>query len=151
MLAQALIDTGLDGHVYSVELERVNYERAVQNIQSAGVASRVSLHCSDSIAFLESFVQTVDCIRFAFLDGSHLQDHVLKEFDIVHPKLADESIVFFDNTYRLNLENPEQRVNGALRMITQRYGSNLINFENTSWFTPGQAIWQRHGFGKDWR
>lgn len=150
VLAQALIDSGLPGTVDTVELERANYEKAIENIQAAGVAGRVKLHCEDSKVFLEQFIPTIESIRFAFLDGSHLLADVLSEFALIYPKLENESIVFFDNTFRLNPEDPEQRVNGALRIIMERYGGNLVNFENTSWFTPGQAVWQKRGFAKDW-
>jgi hypothetical protein len=40
----------------------------------------------------------------------------------------------------------EQWVHGALYAIQRRYGGNLINFPNTSWCTPGQALWQRAPF-----
>jgi len=106
ILAQALIDSGLRGHVDSVEINSPNHEKALQNIESAGVRSRVTLHCDDSKNILERFDPGSEAIRFAFLDGSHLHAEVVREFEIISPKLVDESIVFFDNTFRLNPDDP---------------------------------------------
>ena len=111
----------------------------------------MTLACGDSVVFLRTLAATVSRVRFAFLDGSHEQGTVVAEFEAIHSLLDDHSLVFFDNTYRIAEPHEDQRVNGALRIITQRFGGNLVNFENTSWFTPGQAIWQRHGFSKDWQ
>ena len=150
MLAQALKDSELNGHVYTVELEELNYLRAKENIGNAGLSRYVSFFCEDSVEFLTRFVKNITTIRFVFLDSCHEQDHLVKEFELVHPKLTDESIVFFDNTYKIADEGEDQRVNGALRIIKERFGGNLINFENTSWYTPGQALWQKDAFRKDW-
>jgi len=85
------------------------------------------------------------------LDGSHLQDDVLREFTLVYPKLTNDSVVLFDNTHPLRGDNdPEQRVNGALRVIERDYQGNLVNFPHASWWTPGQAIWQKAPFGWRW-
>lgn len=59
------------------------------------------------------------------------------------PRLADDALVVFDNTYRIAEEGEDQRVNGALRTIQTRHGGNLINFEFVSWYTLGLAIWQK--------
>lgn len=152
MLAQALRDSKLAGHVHSVEIMEEHYRRACENVKKAGVDDLISLHLGDAQQFLREFVAGLDgTIRFAFLDGSHSQDDTVQEFELVYPKLTDESTVFFDNTYPLaDDDDPDQRVNGALRVITERYGGNLVNFPNCSWCTPGQAIWQRAPFAGDW-
>jgi len=143
MLAQALKDSGYDGHVHTVELLEENYRAAVENIEKAGLSRYVSLNCGNSTDFLKEFTKNVTSIRFAFLDGAHEQDHVVEEFELIYPLLTDKSMVFFDNTYQIAEEGEDQRVHGALKIIKSRFGGNLINFENTSWFTPGQAIWQK--------
>ena len=150
ILAQALKDSGLKGHVYTVEIGKANYLKAKDNIDKAGVSKYVTLVNGDSIKFVERFIQDANSIRFVFLDGCHDQDHVVREFELINPKLTDESMIFFDNTYKIADEGEDQRVNGALRIIKERFGGNLISFGNTSWFTPGQAIWQKHAFRKDW-
>jgi len=150
MLGQALKDSGLKGHIYSIELQEVNYLKAKENINKAGLSECVDLFCGKSIEFIKRFVKNVNSIRFAFLDGCHDQDYVVKEFELIYPKLTDESMVFFDNTYKIANEEEDQRVNGAIRLIKERFKGNLINFKNTSWYTPGQAIWQKQGFRKDW-
>ena len=152
MLAQALRDSKLSGHVHSFEIDESNHHKACDNIKQAGVDDLVSLYHGDTKDFLRKFVSELDSpIRFVFLDGSHLQNDVMTEFELLYPKLTDESTVFFDNTYRImEDDSPEQRVNGALKIIMERYGGNLVNFPNSSWFTPGQAIWQKAPFARDW-
>lgn len=152
MLAQALRDSGLQGHVDTVEIDAENYAKACQNVKAAGLADLVTLHLGDAKEFLAEFTQRLKgTIRFAFLDGSHRQDDVVREFELILPKLSCQSTVFFDNTWRIAEEQEaDQLVNGALRIITERHGGNLINFPNTSWYTPGQAIWQKAPFAGDW-
>jgi hypothetical protein len=150
VLAQALKDSGLPGHVHSVELSEANARQARANVARAGLEALVTLACGDSVTFLRALAAGVPLVRLAFLDGSHEQDTVVAEFEAIHPLLDDRSLVFFDNTYRIAEPHEDQRVNGALRIITRRFGGNLVNFENTSWFTPGQAIWQRRAFSQDW-
>lgn len=153
IMAQGLKDSKLEGHIHSVELNEENFKIAKGNVLSAGLGEYISLNLGDSKDFLKKFVMKHnETIRFAFLDGSHLQNDAVKEFEIIYPRLADESTVVFDNTYKLqDDEDEEQRVNGALKMIMDRFGGNLVNFPNCSWFTPGMAIWQKKPFVKDWR
>ncbi len=153
ILAQALRDSKLDGHVHTVEIDPDNYAKACDNVEKAGVDELVSLNLADSKEFLARFVANLEGdIRFAFLDGSHACAGVVREFELVHTKLADDSVVFFDNTYKIRQDDDtEQSVNGALRIITERFGGNLVNFPNTSWYTPGQAVWQRAAFSSDWQ
>lgn len=54
-------------------------------------------------------------IQIAFLDGSHLQDHVIKQFEIIYPHLNGDSIVIFDNTYQIVEFDEDQRVHGAVK------------------------------------
>ena len=150
ILGQALKDSNRRGHVYSVEIEEANHVRALANIRKAGLSEYVSLSRDDSVEFLKRFVKDVDTIRIAFLDGCHEQGHMVKEFELVYPKITDESLVFFDNTYKIADQGEDQRVNGGLKIIKMKYGGNIINFENASWYTPGVAIWQRNAFSKDW-
>jgi hypothetical protein len=68
---------------------------------------------------------------------------VKKGFEIVLPKLADDALVIFDNTYGIADKGEDPRVNGFLRDMPALYGGNLINMEYVSWYTPGLAIWQK--------
>ena len=100
----------------------------------------------DAKKTLQTVLPTLPRIRAAFLDGSHDEPDVLREFELVEPRLDDGAIVFFDNTYQIADAGEDQRVNGALRAIKETYGGNILNLEFVSWFTPGLAIWQRETF-----
>jgi predicted O-methyltransferase YrrM len=143
VLAQALIDAGCRGRVITFELDPANAERAKANWQVAGVTDRIELHLGDSRENLPKALAGSSGIRFAFLDASHLYNDVKQEFDIVLPKLADDALVIFDNTYCIAEEGEDPRVNGFLREMQGLYGGNLINMEFVSWYTPGLAIWQK--------
>ena len=143
VLAQALVDARCRGEVLTVELDEENVGRARSNLRMAGVADRVTVFVGNSRAVLPTILAGRAPIRFAFLDASHLLDDVLAEFETVLPHLADDALVLFDNTYRIADEGEDPRVNGALRVIVERHGGNLINLEFVSWFTPGLAVWQR--------
>lgn len=143
VLAQALIDAGCQGRVITVELDPENAARANANLHAAGVAKRVELHLGDSREMLPKALEHENGIRTAFLDASHLYEDVKREFEIVLPRLSDDALVIFDNTYRIADNGEDPRVNGFLREMQSLYGGNLINMEFVSWYTPGLAIWQR--------
>lgn len=142
VLAQALVDAGCKGRVITLELDPGNADRARSNISAAGLAEHVELHVGDSRVLLGKVLRQDANIRFAFLDASHRYGDVLDEFESIRPKLTDDAIVLFDNTYRIAEDHEDPMVNGALKTIQGRYGGNLINFEFVSWYTPGLALWQ---------
>jgi len=143
ILAQALLDSGSPGRVYTVEIDPENCRVATENLLKANVFHRVKLINDDSRNALPAIVEDVDEIRIAFLDGSHLYEDVLFEFSTIYPKLTDHSLVIFDNTYQIAEPHEDQRVNGALRYIREHWGGQLTNFEFVSWNTPGLALWQK--------
>jgi len=143
VLAQALVDAGCAGRVITFELDPANADIARTNITTAGLEKRVELHVGDNRILMSDALRTETGLRVAFLDASHLYDDVLSEFEAILPKLADDALVLFDNTYRIAEEHENQRVNGALKTIKARHGGNLINLQFVSWYTPGFALWQR--------
>ena len=145
VLAQALIDAGCRGRVITCELDEENIDRAKLNWEAAGVSGHIEFHQGDSIKIVPRALAELTGIRFAFIDASHLYNDVKNEFEIILPKLADDALVIFDNTYRITDESEDPRVNGFVRDLPQLYGGNLINLEFVSWFTPGLAIWQKQG------
>lgn len=150
MLAQALIDSGVPGHVHTFEIDQTFHGRAGENLASAGVDHVVTQYLGDAKSLLPGVVHDLDQIQVAFLDGSHLVVDVLEEFAAVHAKLARNGLVIFDNTYLIADEDEDQRVHGALATLVSEYGGNLINFPSVSWYTPGVAIWQQHPFDERW-
>jgi predicted O-methyltransferase YrrM len=143
ILAQALIDAGVRGSVHTFELEETNIAKARQNLELGGVAERVTLHQGSVHDTFGPALKDLGKVRFAFLDASHLVKDVMFEFETLLPYLTPDAIVLFDNTYRIAEPHEDQRVNGALGMILETHGGNLINLEHVSWFTPGLAMWQR--------
>lgn len=150
MMAQALKDSGYAGKLHTVELKEENAALARDNIKAAGVADLVDSAVGDSLTYLKEFVKRPETVVFAFLDGCHDEEHLVEEFTLLHPRLDHKSTVFFDNTYLIQETPGNRRVNGALKRIKASFGGNLVNFENSSWFTPGQAIWQADPFREDW-
>jgi predicted O-methyltransferase YrrM len=143
VLAQALIDAGCHGRVITFELDPNNAKKARDNLTAAGVADRVEHHLGDSRQMLLKVLESINSIRAAFLDASHLYEDVKREFELIFAKLADDAMVIFDNTYCIADTGEDQRVNGFLREIQGQYGGNLINMEFVSWYTPGLALWQK--------
>ena len=143
ILAQALIDAGCQGKIITIEIDERNVKVAKRNFEAAGVNARIDLRCGNSRGILPEVTKEIHATRFAFLDACHLYDDVLCEFESLLPKLADDALVLFDNTYQIAEDNEDQRVHGALKTIMNRHGGNLINLEFVSWYTPGLAMWQK--------
>lgn len=146
MLAQALKDSGAQGRIHTVEIDPEIAKVAERNFKDAGVNDLISLYVGDAKTKLNTLLPRLPKLRAAFLDGSHDEHDVLREFELVEPNLDDGAIVFFDNTYQIADEGEDPRVNGALHVIKQRYGGNIVNLEYVSWYTPGLAMWQRETF-----
>jgi predicted O-methyltransferase YrrM len=77
ILAQAVLDSGRDAVVHTIELDEEFHAEAVKRFELAGVASVVRPHLGNSIEVLARILSEVDEVALAFLDGNHLQDHVL--------------------------------------------------------------------------
>lgn len=150
VLAQALADSGAAGHLHTFEIDHDTYRRATENIEAAGLADRVTQHLGDAKKLLAPAIVELSSIRVAFLDGSHLVEDVIEEFRAIESKLEPNSVVIFDNTYRIASDDEDQRVHGALAELLNEFGGNLINLPSVSWYTPGMAIWQRQPFDDRW-
>jgi hypothetical protein len=146
ILAQAILDSGRDGAVHTIELDEELHAEARQRFELAGVSSVVTAHLGDSLDVLERLVPELDEISLAFLDGNHDHDHVVHEFELVVDRLRRDGLVVFDNTALIAEGDEDPRVHGALRSIVAKFGGNLINLPFCSWYTPGIAAWQRQPF-----
>jgi predicted O-methyltransferase YrrM len=137
VMAQAVRDLGLDVPVHTVELHPGLAENAQRNIEKAGLSDYVRFTVGNSLDFLEKLTAEVDHIDFAFIDDLHTRDHILREIDLVCPKVFPRrGKVFFDNT------GGGGDVALALRELRPRFGGNLVEFANCSWGPPGNVIWQ---------
>src|SRR5262249_43452723 len=144
VLAQALVDAGVEGHVHTFELRPEFATIARDNLDKAGLSKHVTIHVGNSLEGLPRVLEDVPAVRIAFLDGSHEHDDVMKESKPVLSKLEPNGLVMFDNTYPLTDPSKGEvaRVAAALETIKARHGGNIVNFECVSWYTPGMAIWQ---------
>lgn len=142
------MDSGYEGIVQPAEINEGNHKRALETILEWGLVDIIRSHNQPSIDFLEEFKCDGRTISLAFLDSGHSKAAVIQEFEFICPHLDHKSIVFFDNTSFLDVV--DGRVNQVLKVIKEKFGKNLINFKSTSWYTPGQAIWQQDPFLHDW-
>ncbi len=146
IIGQAIRDSRAKGVLHTVEIDEINFARARENIRRAGLQDEIQLHRGDSLEVQPMILREYQSIAMAFLDGDHRFRQVVDEFELILPKLKDDSIVVLDNTYGIASANEDQRVNGALRYILKTHGGNLVNFPFCSWYTPGMAIWQKRPF-----
>ena len=146
ILAQAIKDSAGSGELRTVELQPENSAKARDNVTKAGLSELVRFYEGDAIEQLPEMLTAGSKVAMAFLDGGHLYQQVIREFELVEPHLDDDSVVIFDNTYLIAEPKEDQLVNGALREIKSRFGGNLINLPYCSWYTPGMALWQRQPF-----
>jgi hypothetical protein len=136
VMAQALKDLGVTTKVRTVDLDESLVDRARRNVEEAGLTDFVEFNVGDSLAFLSALVEDVDEIDFVFLDDDHGTEHVVKELDIICPKITPgRGKIYFDNT-------TGRGVSGALDRLKKQHGGNLIHFPNCSLSPPGNAIWQ---------
>lgn len=146
VLAQAIKDSPGTGTLRTVELEQANLDIATENFDKAKVADVIETFQGDAIERLPAMLDHPSPLAVAFLDGSHLHRQVVREFELVEPRLDHDSIVILDNTYLIAEPHDDQRVNGALRTILDRFGGHVVNLPYCSWYTPGMAVWQRRPF-----
>lgn len=146
IIAQAIIDSRREGLLHTIELEPDIHEEANRRFELAGVSTVIESHCGDSLAVLPEVLAQVDGLAVAFLDGNHLYEHVIREFELVIDRLRPGGVVILDNTALIANEGEDTRVNGALRTIVRKHGGSLVNFPYASWWTPGIAVWQRQAF-----
>jgi hypothetical protein len=146
IIGQAIIDSGRDGRLHTIELDEDLHREALRRFELAGVSQVISARCGDSLDVLGNIIAEVDDVALAFLDGNHFHDHVVAEFETILQRLRPDGVVVFDNTALISEGSEDPRVNGALRTIMAKHGGNLVNLPFCSWYTPGLAIWQRQAF-----
>ena len=143
MLAQALKDSGGGGAVITIEVDNKAYAIANENFKRAGLDNHIRSYLGDSKEVLADVVKSNGDFDFVFLDGDHRMNHVLNEFSIVHDSIIAGGKVFFDNTDYVGQEK-DLLVYGALKEIEKKYSGQIVRFPYCSWYTPGQAIWQKN-------
>lgn len=147
ILAQALKDLNCkNSKAVSIEILKENILLAKQNLKKAKLNNYVKFILGDAKKILSKkiFNKIPNKIDFAFLDGSHLENDVLIEFEQVYNRLQKNSLIVFDNIYPIAEPNEDQRVYGALKYIKKKYKNiQIIDLPYCSWHTPGIAIMQK--------
>ena len=143
ILAQALKDLDCaDSKVISIEIDKTSYLKAKENIKKSGLLDYIDLINDHSINYLEK--KNILNIDFAFIDGSHLMNDAYSEFELLFPKLKQNSLILIDNTYNIAEDHEDQRVYGAIKKIKENFKNiQVINLTFVSWYTPGLAIIQK--------
>ena len=136
VMAQALDDLGVDAVVHTVELDPALAAVAGKNLEQSGLSDRARLHTGDAIEFLGEMAERFDHFDFVLIDDLHTYDQVWKEIEIAVPRVAARGgKIFFDNTGYGDIDQ-------ALLDLRERYGGNVVRFDNCSYKPPGTAIWQ---------
>lgn len=103
LLHRLLRETG--GVLHSVDINPVTCGFAWEVIARVDAAEEVKVHCADAVSFLEQFPGTIDVLYLDSLDIDwslpfpSMQQH-LREMRAAFPKLAETSLVAFDDTPR---------------------------------------------------
>jgi len=137
IMAQCLKDAKYTSKVHTVDINPNLTAIAKDRFRESDVGEYIESYTSNSIEFLKNYVETVDCIHFAFLDSLHKRDHVIREFELIYDKVIKcKGKIYFDNTIRAGVWD-------ALIYIKEKYGGNMIEFRNCSSGPPGNVIWQQ--------
>ena len=136
VLAQVLNDLRAHGFVHTVDIDGGISELAKENVGKAGLSDYVKFYTGDAVAFLKKLVKEKKYIDFILIDDLHTFEQVKKVFAVVYPRIvACKGKAYFDNACK-------EDVWKAVRFIKRAYGGNIIEFDNCSWWPPGNTIWQ---------
>ncbi len=91
--------------MHSVDISEDSVKGAQDEVNKQGLNDTVTLHLSDSLAFLKNFEEPVDFLYLDSYDYSKTdqniqvksQEHHLKEFQLIEDKLHDDTIVLIDD------------------------------------------------------
>lgn len=92
-------------HLHSVDIDPAAITRAQQVVDALGLHEYVTLHCTDSVAFLDGFAEPVDLLYLDSYDY-HKTDvaiqrasqwHHLSEFRAIEACLHEDSVVLIDD------------------------------------------------------
>ena len=132
ILAQALIDSGREGTVITIEQSPILAEIAQAHFAKADVDCRILSVVGDSKEILPGITNS---IRIAFIDGSHDCEDVVTDFENVMNILQPGGLVIMDNTTMGGVRD-------ALTKMRQSYSGNFIEFPFVSWSPPGFVFWK---------
>jgi len=122
-LAAAAKDTG--GRVIGTELEASKAEKAIANLEEAGLSQYVDIRIGDAMETLSDIEGPIDLL---FLDG--WKDIYLPLARMMQPRLARGAVVLADNIYTFPVEMKAYvdfmgDANGQFRSVTLPFDSGL--------------------------
>ena len=134
VIAQAAEDTGVNSHIYTIEVCKQWQDKAIENIKVSGLKTPISFINGNSHIEIPKLLEKIDRLDFAFLDADHSFNGVYTEFNLIKDIIkASNGYVYFDNT-------EQGGVNEALIKIKSENDCNLIRFPYCSYSPPGQAL-----------
>lgn len=137
LLAQTLVETKLEGHLHTFELDVKRANRARQLFKELNLQDRITVHVGDCHKLVPQVITPETPVDFAFIDANHATRACVKETELLieNVKLGQGKF-YFDNTWC----GP---VDAALCQLKEKYGtSGWVDFPNVSRVPNGQAIWQ---------
>jgi cephalosporin hydroxylase len=125
LLAQTLVETKLEGHLHTFELDQVRANRAKKLFVELGLQDRITVYVGDCHELVPQVITPETPVDFAFIDANHATAACVAEAEMLvsNVKLGE--------------------VDAALCQLKEKYGtSGWVDFPNVSRVPNGQAIWQ---------
>ena len=133
IIAQALIDSGREGGIETIEIDPATAAIAADHFKEAGVSEIIDQLIGESVWVIRNLYNPV---QIAFIDGSHECQNVVWDFEAVLNILRKDGLVIFDNTTMGG-------VHDALKVIKTNHGGNFVEFPCCSWSPAGMVFWKR--------
>ena len=95
--AAALEVNGGDGRLISLEGVEALAERSARTIEEIGLSHRVEVRVGEFGTTMSRAIGDLEPIDFAFIDGNHDEAATIAYADQLHPHLAREAVLIFDD------------------------------------------------------
>ncbi|MDF2898328.1 MAG: hypothetical protein K0Q46_5114 [Rhodococcus erythropolis] len=95
--AAALEVNGGDGRLISLEGVEALAERSTRTLEEIGLSHRAEVRVGEFSTTLSRAISDLEPIDFAFIDGNHDEAATIAYADGLHPHLADEAVLIFDD------------------------------------------------------
>ena len=93
----ALELNGGPGRLISLEGVKALQARSARTLEELGLADRAEVRLGEFGATLPTAIDDLEPIDYAFIDGNHQESATVDYADQLHPHLADEALLIFDD------------------------------------------------------